>query len=167
MSVEPSWYASAFAYFQPVLSYLVPPFLAAGLSGYAVQRWKGRGDYIEKRLDEFCDIVAKTADVASEYWRVDQIHPDAQLNEVKLRSGLARIAGLRVLLEGELSGTSTKELRAAEVAFLRQTTGGEFGVHNRTADLTRFAGSQFSAANFVVAARQARMRDLRGFRQRR
>jgi hypothetical protein len=62
--------------FQPVVSYLVPPFLPAALSGYAVQRWKGRGDYVEKRLDEFCDLVAKTADEASGYWRNEQTHPD-------------------------------------------------------------------------------------------
>ena len=55
-----------FSWVPTVLTYLAPPILAAALSGYAVHRWKGRSEYIDKRLDELCEVVADTAGIASD-----------------------------------------------------------------------------------------------------
>jgi hypothetical protein len=148
-----------------VLTYVLPPALAAAFSGYAVHRWKGRADYIEKRLDEMCQIIEDTTAVSSAYWMKAQ-SAECSVEEAQIRAGLAKIAGLRVLLEGYTSNVSTRELRAAEAAFLRETTGGDFGVHNRTADIERATGCYYSAAAFIVAIRQGRMNDLRGWWQR-
>lgn len=148
------------------LTPLLAAIFAAALSGYAVNRWKGRGDYIEERLDELCDLIAETAEVASGYWAKNQTN-DAYLEEARITAGLARIAGLRVLLEGFTSSASVGEMRSAEATFLRDATGGNFGVHNRTADLRRAGGCHHSGAHFIVAVRRARMYDLRGWRQRR
>jgi hypothetical protein len=149
-----------------VLTPLVAAIFAAALSGYAVNRWKGRGDYIEERLDELCNSVAETADLASGYWAENQTN-NAYLEEARITAGLVRIAGLRVLLEGFTSSASVGELRSAEATFLRNVTGGDFGVHNRTANLERAAGCHHSAASFIVTVRRARIYDLRGWRQRR
>ena len=140
------------SWFQIIFGYLVPPALAAVFGGYAVHRWKGRSDYIEKRLDELCAIVADTADLASDYWNKDQTN-DARLEEAKIMSGLAKVAGLRVLLESFTSSATGRELQLAEAVFLRETTGGNFGVHDRTADLDRVSGCQHAAAMFIVVIR--------------
>ena len=80
---------------------------------------------------------------------------------------LAIIAGLRALLEGFTSSAAIDELRSAEAAFLREITGGDFGVHSRVANLQRATACHHSAAHFIIAIRRARMYDLRGWKQRR
>jgi hypothetical protein len=152
-----------------IAGYVITPLLAAifaaALSGYVINRWKGRSDYIEERLDELCDLDVATADIASVYWAKDQTN-EAYLQEARITATLGRIAGLRVLLESFTSTASASELRSAEATFLRDATGGDFGVHNRTANLGRAAGCHHSAAHFNVAIRRARMYDLRGWKQR-
>src|SRR5687767_5864046 len=59
---------------------------------------------------------------------------ETRIEEAKIQSAIAKIAGLRVLLEGFTSKAMVAELRSAEAAFLREATGGDFGVHNGTAD---------------------------------
>ena len=146
--------------------YLIPAILAAFLGGYVVSRWKARGDYVERRLDELCDVIGKTADLTSEYWQSNQ-NTTSALSEAKIGAGLRRISGLRVALENLLSKQSGAELRSAEQAFFREATGGDFGVHNRVADRQRVISVQHAGAEFIVSIRTARLHDLRGWRQRR
>src|SRR5262249_52108587 len=146
-------------YVQPVLTFIGPPLLAAFLGGYLVTRWKGRVDYTEKRLDELSELVLKVAELSSDYWCTDYTSSSAKLLfEARIRAGLARIAGLRALLESGLSRSGCAELQSAESDFLRETTGGDFGVHNRASDLSRMIACQFTAAAFVVNIRRARMK---------
>ena len=148
------------------LTFVIPPCLAAYLSGFLVLRWKGRGDYLEERLDEICQMIDMAADLAADYWTIDQQNPNALLSEAKVQAQMMRIAGLRTLLETTMSGSSAREIRDVESAFLREATGGDFGVHNRVADPFRIVTIRHSAAEFIVAIRRARMRDLQGIRQR-
>jgi hypothetical protein len=155
------------AYAEAAGTFVLPPILAAILSGYLVLRWKGRGEYLEKRLDELCDMIDAAADFSAEYWNHDQLDSNSLLNEARARAQFMKIAGLRALVEFAISNSSASELRLAEAAFFRETTGGAFGVHNREADPLRIVSIRYTAAEFVVAIRMARMRDIQGVRQRR
>jgi hypothetical protein len=150
-----------------VATFVSAPILAALLSGYAVNRWKGREDHIEKRFDELCTTAQEAADLASSYWAGGAQDDGMPLREAKIFAQLAKMAGLRVLLETYGSESSIREMQVAESLFLRQTTGGDFGVHNRTAQPQRIFACQRAAADFVVAIRRARLADLRGFWRRR
>jgi hypothetical protein len=141
--------------------------LAAFLSGYAVNRWKGRQDHIEKRFDELVTTVLDTADLASEYWSKDAQAAGVALCEAKIRAQLIKIAGFRVLLTDHVSASAAREMERAESLFIRQTTGGQFGVHNRVPEMQRIVGCQFSASELTVAIRRARLHDLKGFLTRR
>jgi hypothetical protein len=151
----PSWIA--------VAAILLSPFIAAFLSGYWLHRWKGRVDHLEKRFDEFCECINKTADLAADYWLADAT---TKKQEAEILAGLSRIAGMRVMLGPVISAAATNELSAAESIFLRQTTGGNFGVHNRTSDINRAMACIHQGAHFVTTVRTARLRDLRGMWQR-
>lgn len=160
------WGTAAAQYAGIVIGYVLPPIITAFLSGYLVLRWKGRGEYLDKRLDELCAMIDSAAEFGSDYWSIDQSVTGALINEAKLQAQLMKIAGLRASLESEMSQSSIAELRRAESVFLREATGGNFGVHNRVSDLFRAIATRHSAAQFVVAIRAARMRDLRGWQRR-
>jgi hypothetical protein len=149
------------------VAFVASPLLAALLSGYAVNRWKGREDHIEKRFDELCLTAQDAADLASDYWSGTALDEEMNLREAKILAHLAKMAGLRVLLSGYGSQATSREMEVSESIFLRQTTGGAFGVHNRTAEPQRILACQRAAADFVVAVRRARLNDLRGFWRRR
>ena len=112
-------------------------------------------------------MIDAAADISAEYWNHDQLDPNSLLNEARARAQFMKIAGLRALIEFAISNSSASELRLAEAAFFRETTGGAFGVHNREADPLRIVSIRYAAAEFVVAIRTARMRDIQGVRQRR
>jgi hypothetical protein len=147
----------------PLLSAVVGAFL----SGYMVNRWKTRDDQIEKRFDELCETALATADLAAEYWQGTAQDDGMALREAKIMGALRRIAGLRVMLSDYTSASSVNELEVAEQNFVREVSGGQFGVHNRTADLQRIISCQHVANELVLRARRARLRDLRGWRRRR
>lgn len=155
----PEWFWTAIAFASNAL-------LAALLSGYAVNRWKGREEHIERRFDELCVAIVDTANLAAEYWSEDAQSQGASLCEAKIRSHLIKIAGLRVILADHVSRSTSREMEVAESAFIRQTTGGQFGAHNRTADMQRVIGCHCAAAELIVAIRRARLRDLQGLRRR-
>jgi hypothetical protein len=142
----------------PLLSAVVGAFL----SGYVVNRWKGREDQIEKRFDELCESVLDTAVLAAEYWEGTAQDAGMRLREAKILSSLRRIAGLRVLLSDFVSASAQREMEVSESAFIREVSGGQFGVHNRTADVQRIMGCHFIATELILTARRARLRDLRG-----
>jgi hypothetical protein len=133
------------------------------LSGYAVNRWKGREDHIEKRFDELCAAAQHGADLASEYWTGTVMDDGMALREAKIFASLRKMAGFRVLLQGYGSRSTVQEMQLAESHFLRGTTGGNFGVHNRVAEPQKVLECQAAAADFIVAIRRARLADLRGF----
>lgn len=149
------------------VSFLVTPLLAALfgalLSGYAVSRWKGRQEHIERQFDELCSIILETADIAAIYWAGTAADEGMRLSEAKVSAYLMRIAGIRVLLTEDISGSAVNEIQIAESNFLREVSGGQFGVHNRESDIERIARCQFAASELILAARRARLRDLRGF----
>jgi hypothetical protein len=147
----------------PVAAFVTTPILAALLSGYAVNRWKGREDHIEKLFDELCTTAQDAADLASDYWSGTAHDAGMSLREAKILAHLAKMAGLRVLLANYGSQSAIHEMEVAESSFLRQTTGGNFGVHNRQSEPQRVLACQRAASDFVVAVRRTRLADLRGF----
>jgi hypothetical protein len=149
------------------LGFVLSPLLAAFVSGYLVSRWKGRQDYIEKRFDEICTAISDTANLASEYWAGDAKDEGMKLREAKIKGQLLRVAGLRVLLSPYGSQSASNEMAEAESRFIRQTTGGDFGVHNRVSEHDRVITCQCAAAELIIAVRRARLQDIRGVRTRR
>jgi hypothetical protein len=143
------------------------PLLAAFLSGYLVNRWKGRQDHIEKRFDELCDSVLATADLAADYWAGSAEDEGMALREAKIVAQRTKIAGLRVMLSRSVSASTDHEIQSAEAKFFRETTGGSFGVHNRVAESHRIIACHCAAADMIVAIRRARLHDLQGFWTRR
>jgi hypothetical protein len=125
-----------------------------------------REDYIEKRFDELCSTILDTADLASDYWSGSAADEGMRLCESKIVASLKRIGGLRVILSQYISRSAHNELAQAESALLRETTGGNFGVHNRQPDPQKILSCQAVASDCVITIRRARMSDLRGFRRR-
>jgi hypothetical protein len=142
------------------------PILAAAFgaifSGYLVTRWKTREDQIEKRFDELCQVVSDTAELASEYWQGTAQDPGMAVREARILASTRRIAGLRVLLIDHVSAAALTEIQAAESAFLREVSGGQFGVHNRVPDFQRIISTRSAGVELILTARRARLRDLRG-----
>jgi hypothetical protein len=120
-----------------------------------------------KRFDEACAAAQEAADLASEYWSGSSTDQGMALREAKILGYIAKMAGLRVLLGAHGSSSAVREMEIAERVFLRHTTGGEFGVHNRTPEPQRVLQCQRAAADFTVTVRRARLSDLRGLRRRR
>jgi hypothetical protein len=141
--------------------------MSAIASGYLVSRWKSREDAIEKRLDELWSEIKAAGEQASEYWRMPQISPDLNIRATAIQSTIARIDGTRSTLAEFMSPRANEEIAAHAATFLRQATGGNFGVHNREAEESRAAAAQLAAANYAVWSRRARMRDLKGWFRRR
>jgi hypothetical protein len=100
----PDW-----TFFAPLLAALV----AAFLSGYAVNRWKGRQEHLEERFDELCSIISDTATLSSEYWQGSQQEDGMSLREAKIMAALRKIAGLRVLLADYGSRSAAAEIELA------------------------------------------------------
>jgi hypothetical protein len=152
--------------FEQFVLLLVPPGVAALLSGYLVSRWKGREDAIEKRLDEIIDRVDDVALTASAYWQLAHTDPTVKIEGVKVTAGIARLDGLRSALQSVMSDAANNEVSSAASDFLRVCTGGDFGVHNRSTDIGRASEILLVGAALCVAIRRARMRDLEGWRRR-
>jgi hypothetical protein len=146
----------------PVLGGITGAVAGAIFSGYVVTRWKAREDQIEKRIDELCTATHEIASLAAAYWAGTPQDPSMNVREAQIIASMRRIAGLRVLLSEFVSRASDAEIVAAEAFFIRSVTGGDFGVHNRTADSERMLACQYAAAEMVLAARRSRLLDLRG-----
>ncbi|MBN9440349.1 hypothetical protein [Bosea sp. (in: a-proteobacteria)] len=145
---------------------LIPPILAALLSGYLVNRFKSREDAVEKRLDELYAEIKLAADDATIYWQTEPAADDIVLKSARTLAALARLDGLRSAIASHLSVSASKEMAAAGSEFMREATGGDFGVHNRNPDILRAARIQQQASAYAVAVRKARMEDLKGLRRR-
>lgn len=154
MAQVPAWITVA----SPVLSAIASAFL----SGYVVTRWKAREDQVERRVDELCAGIQEIANLAAEYWAGTPQDVGMNIREAQIVASLKRIAGLRVLLSEFVSNAATAELEAAEATFFRAVTGGNFGVHNRTAESIRIPRCYSEAAAMIVTVRRSRLRDLRG-----
>jgi hypothetical protein len=135
----------------------VTAVLSAGLSGYWVSRWKANTDHAEKRVDDLCEEVISLADLASEYWTLDQTDPKIPVLEARLQAGLMRAALMRNSLANVVRGLHNEKIVNAEAEFVRATTGGDFGVHNRKASPEAAAASQFAGSALLVEIRRARL----------
>jgi hypothetical protein len=149
------------------LKLLVAPLLAAFLGGYLVSRWKTREDTIEKRSDEICQEIRSISENASVYWQKEPTDGALKILAETITAGIVRVDGLRSAIAPHVSSPANDEMAKAASFFLRETTGGQFGVHNRASDLERARSVIQQAALFSVAVRQSRMRDLKGWRRRR
>lgn len=146
-----------------ILKILTPPLLAAFFTGYLVNRLKAREDGIDKRLDELYTEIKLAAADAADYWQTEAIAPDIKLKAAKVQAGIGRLGGLHSMLSTHVSSAASVEITKAASDFMRTATGGDFGVHNRLADVQRAALVHLQAADFAVAVRRARMSDLRGW----
>ncbi|MCP3467992.1 hypothetical protein [Bradyrhizobium sp. CCGUVB23] len=140
---------------------LIAAFLSAGLSGIWVSRWKASLDHAEKRIDDLCSEVMRLADLASEYWLLEQTDPKVPVLQARLSSGIVRLASIRVSLAKLVVGLDGPRVEQLEAAFFRAATGGDFAVHNRPVSSSNAAAVQHAAGALLVHIRTARMASLR------
>jgi hypothetical protein len=131
--------------------------LSALLSGIWVSRWKASLDHAEKRIDDLCAEITKLADLASEYWITAQTDDKIPVLQARITSGLMRIATMRVTLSKFVIGLAEERLVDLESNFIRQATGGDFGVHNRTISQPTAAAAQHAGSALVVEIRRSRL----------
>lgn len=143
--------------------------VSALLSGYLFSRYKSFQDQLEKRCDDLCNHVSTAGELANLYWKSDQkeLHSAKEVDlETKILAKLHAIGSLRVAIEKDISASAKDSLAQAEASLMRELTGGDFGIHNRTADIQRAKASIMQAAMCVTTIRAARLEDMRGWRQR-
>jgi hypothetical protein len=140
-----------------VLKIIGTAILSAALSGIWVSRWKASLDHAEKRIDDLCSEIAELSDLGSEYWITAQTDPKIPVLQARISSGLVRIATIRVTLSEFVSGLSDDRLIELERNFIRQTTGGDFGVHNREISQATAAATQHAGSALIVEIRKSRL----------
>jgi hypothetical protein len=141
------------------------PVLPAFLAGYLVNRWKSREDAIDRRCDEMCRELSETSKLGQMYWLENQSDSKDQLAGIKIQAAQKKLSEMRVRLDGFLSQQSSRAIIEAEQKFQRAITGGNFGVHNRVADIERAREIVYRAAEYDVAIRMSRLSDMKGFRR--
>jgi hypothetical protein len=140
-----------------VAKIVVPAVLSALLSGIWVSRWKASLDHAEKRIDDLCTEIMKLADLASEYWITPQTDAKIPVLQARISSGLVRIATIRVTLSYFVKGLGDDRIVNLESNFVRETTGGDFGVHNRAISQASAAAAQHAGSALVVEIRRSRL----------
>jgi hypothetical protein len=144
-----------------LLKIIITVILSASLGGIWVSRWKASLDHAEKRIDDLCAEISKLADYGSEYWLTAQTDTKIPVLQARISSGLVRIATIRVTLGGFVSGLSGDRLIELERNFVRQMTGGDFGVHNRVESQANAAATQHAASALVIEIRRSRLATFR------
>jgi hypothetical protein len=141
------------------------PVLPAFLAGYLVNRWKSREDAIDRRCDEMCRELSEVSKLGQAYWISDQRELQDELTAAKIQAAQKKLSEMRVRLDSFLSPQSSKAIIEAEQQFQRAVTGGNFGVHNRVADIERARTIVYRAAEYDVAIRMSRLNDMKGMRR--
>jgi hypothetical protein len=141
---------------------LMLPVVTAFVAGYLVNRLKTREDFIEKRCEELCNSAFDAAELGQDYWLKDQKDIDNELIGTKITAKLQKLALMRVKLEKFLSLESSSAIIDQEQRLQRSITGGDFGVHNRNADVSRAKEIIFSVHSYDTTVRMARLDDLKG-----
>lgn len=78
---------------------------------------------------------------------LDQTDPKIPVLEARLQAGLMRAALMRNSLANVVRGLHNEKIVNAEAEFVRATTGGDFGVHNRKASRSSVCnGAQLDTA---------------------
>ena len=165
-SPQPEEMAAASAFWE-IAKPFIPGLVAGALGGYLVTRWKTREDAVEKRLDELCQEVNRVAEFAAEYWQMASTDERLSLWQAKTVAAVARADGLRSLIAPLLSKVASNEIAVEASNFLREATGGEFGVQGRQRNLNQAQYVIQAAAAYTVTIRRSRMRDLSGWFRRR
>lgn len=141
---------------------MLMPVVPAFIAGYAVNRWKTREDTIEKRCEDVSKEISELTKLASEYWQKDQSAISDQLLGIKILASQTKLSEIRGRLEAFLSVDSAKRIVVRESEFMRSLSGGDFGVHNRTADIERARMLILNAARYESEVRMAHLSDLKG-----
>jgi hypothetical protein len=144
---------------------LLLPVLPAFLAGYLVNRWKTREDAIDRRCDEMCRELGEVSKLGQMFWCVDHKDLSDQLATSKIQAAQRKLSEMRTRLDSFLSPEASKTIIGAEQQFQRAITGGNFGVHNRVADIERAREVVYRAAEYDVAIRMSRMNDMKGIRR--
>ena len=153
---------SAFGAFAwDVIRQLLSVGLAAWLAVAFVNRSKSRADFIERRVDDVCSEVRQVADLASEYW-VKPPFEHQRVSESRITARFNQIERTRNTLSKNVTALRDADVVRRSQAFFRIMTSGDFGVHNRTADVERASAVQHAATAYISAIRTARMRDHLG-----
>jgi hypothetical protein len=78
--------------------------LLVAIANYAVQRWRYRLDRISGSVDHFCEEVNSIADLSTQYWLLDAIEHQDQVNasllEPQLIGRQMRLQSLIIALSG-------------------------------------------------------------------
>lgn len=151
------------------LKLAAPALISAFLSGYLISRYRSREDNLDKRCDELCSEIDKVASLAEVYWSKsarELQEGSGTLSDATIKVKLQKIAGIRVMIEQFMSRAAANELVVEEQKLLRCITGGDFGVHTRSSDIERARTVQYVATEYLVAVRNSRMNDVRGWKRR-
>ncbi|MFT4129984.1 hypothetical protein [Labrys sp. (in: a-proteobacteria)] len=115
-------------------------------------------DYLEKRTDDLCADIRAASDLASEYWQMAADDPAVKPLAVKVQTRIMLIERMRVAIASGIIELNDPSIVSAAQGFIRVTTGGEFGVHNRAVDVQRASDVHHAALSYIAAIRTARMR---------
>ena len=139
------------------LRLLASAIISAGLAIFVVNKSKSRIDFIEKRIDDICADIRALSDIGTDYWTKDQGQAELGPVEAKIQSRRLQIEELRAFVARDAPEISGEDVVLASAAYLRDLTGGDFGVHNRVVSLERARAVQYSGARYVNAIRKARL----------
>ena len=134
------------------VSALVSAFIAVKV----VNRLKSRSDHVDKRIDELCSEIRAVANLATDYWMRE---PSNELKPLaaKIQAGIRFVEELRVATSDFAPELKSEMSIRASQEFFRAATGGDFGVHNRAANLDRSVSVQYVALRYVSVVRRARL----------
>jgi hypothetical protein len=133
----------------PDLEKILLAALIAAVSAIFLQMRKDRLEGFAARVDEFCELIFVTADLAAEYWVSDKPQAKArdrsraalrarlQLIETQIEGGQAKIDLFRVLVQAKLRAADREVLLTLMPEFFNALTGGQFGARARKPDPPR------------------------------
>lgn len=154
-------------FYVEMLKLIAPALVGACLSAFFVARWKSRDDALAKLFDKLDESINAAGNIAHEYWKTEYTDELIELKSVQVQASIARIDGIRSTLAKFVSWSASNEISEAASKFLRETTGGSFGVHNRRKDITRAKSGLLASVAFSNACRRAQLMDLQGWKRRR
>lgn len=135
---------------------LVSAMLSAFVAVKVVNRLKSQSDHVEKRIDDICSDIRAVADLASEYW----VRPPAnELRpiEARIQARISLIERLRNAAASVAPELAAPSIEATSAEFMREATGGDFGVHNRAPAIDRATSVQHAATRYIGAIRRERL----------
>lgn len=123
-------------------------------TGLIVQWWKSARDELRILCDDFCSVVAESADAASQYWLSSGADIDVGLKEVRVHGFQRRLTGYSVLMLGRIHDQAIDDIENALALYFDSCTGGEFGSPDRQMSIPAAKRVQDEAGNAILEIRR-------------